>query len=206
MEVPAISNRANRLDVESPETRMSSRALIAVLLAMGCTIAAAQGPVYESKDKAGPVFSDQPSPGARPIDLPPPNVIDVPRTPQQQSAPAGAAKAAAPAYTSLAITAPKNQDTIHSNTGEFAVSVTTVPALRTTAGDTIRVRLDGNLLPQSYRSTTLQVTAADWQGAAGANDGEHTLQVTIVDKAGAALIQSAPVNFYVRRATVHRGR
>jgi hypothetical protein len=196
----------NRLDVESPETRLGSRPLIAALLAIGCTIAAAQGPVYESKDKAGPVFSDQPSPGARPIDLPPPNVIEVPRTPQQPSAPAAAAKAAAPAYTSLAIAAPRNQDTIHSNTGEFDVSVTTVPALRAAAGDTIRVRLDGNLLPQSYRSPRLRVTAADWQGAARGDDGEHTLQVTIVDKAGAALIESAAVSFQVRRATAHRGR
>jgi hypothetical protein len=186
---------------------MSSRPLIAAFLAIGCTIAAAQGPVYESKDKEGAVFSDRPSPGARPIDLPPPNVIEVPRTPQQQSAPAAAAKPAAPAYTSLAIAAPRNQDTIHSNTGEFDVSVRTVPALRATAGHTFRVRLDGNLLPQGYRSPTLRVTAADWQGAARADDdGEHTLQVTIVDKAGAALIESAPVSFQVRRATAHRGR
>jgi len=33
-------------------------------------------------------------------------------------------------------------------------------------------------------------------------DGEHTLQAAIVDKAGAVLIESEPVRFYVHRATV----
>ena len=196
------SNRSNSNSAESPETRTSARPLVAVLLAVGCTVAAAQGPVYESKDKAGPVFSDQPSPGARPIDLPPPNVIDTPRTPPPQPAPAAPA---APAYTSLVISGPENRGTIDSNTGEFDVRITTVPVLRTAAGDTIRVRLDGNLLPQSYRSPELRVTAADWQAAARDNV-EHTLQVSIVDRAGRTLIESAPVSFYAHRATVHRGR
>ncbi|HAY27510.1 MAG TPA: hypothetical protein DCY47_08430, partial [Candidatus Accumulibacter sp.] len=41
------------------------------------TLAAAQ-PVYESRDRAGPVFSDMPSPGAREVPLPPVNVMDSP--------------------------------------------------------------------------------------------------------------------------------
>ena len=180
---------------------MRTRPIIALLLATGCTLAAAQGPVYESKDKAGPVFSDRPSPGAKAIDLPPPNVIDVP-----QPAPRGPApQADAPAYTSLAISVPKNQGTIHSNTGAFNVRVRTGPALRKAAGDRITVKLDGNLLPQNYQSASFRMTEADWQRAARPDNVGHTLQVAIVDKAGAVLIESAPITFYAHRATV-RGR
>jgi len=67
--------------------------------------------------------------------------------------------------------------------------------------DSFRVRLDGQLLPTSYRSTRLHINAADWQAAAG-EDTEHTLQVAIVEARSGVLIESAPLRFYAHRATV----
>jgi len=173
---------------------MMAQLFIAMLVAVLPALAAAQGTIYESKDKAGPVFSDQPSPGGRPIDLPPPNVIQVPSTPPQQAAPA----APAPVYSSLAIVSPANQDAIRSNTGAFDVRVQVQPALR--SGDVIRVKLDGTLLPQSFSSADFRVTDSDWARAANPNNVEHTLRVAIASASGAVLIESAPISFFAQRA------
>ncbi len=182
---------------------MNARLFAAWVLAGVGTLAAAQGTVYESKDKAGPVFSGQPSytdqpSTAKPIAVPPPNLYQgLPSTPQS-------APATAPApYTALVISAPANGGTIHSNTGEFTVSTKATPALRASAGDRLQLKLDGNLLAARYQKSSARVTAAAWQAAASANT-EHTLQSAIVDKSGAVLIESAPITFYAHRATVRR--
>lgn len=170
---------------------------VAILLATWSALAAAQGTIYESKDKAGPVFSDQPSPGAKPIDLPPPNLMQglPPPTPTPAAAPA-------PYYTAIAIAVPADGDTIHTNTGTSDIRARIAPALRAAKGDRIRVKLDGNLLASSYRSARISLTAADWQAAA--ENVEHTLQAAIVDSSGDVLLESAPVKFFAHRATVRR--
>lgn len=76
--------------------------------------------VYESKDKAGPVFSDRPSTGAVPVDLPPPNVVSSPAVTPVPDAPA--ASASAPTYRRLVIQRPAEQDMVHSNNGAFGIS------------------------------------------------------------------------------------
>ena len=103
---------------------MTRPLLVAIALAIGPTLAAAQSTVYESKDKAGPVFSDRPSTGAKQIELGPANVIQTTPVPQQATP-----TATAPYYTALAISSPENEGTIHSNTGAFDVSVQLQPAL-----------------------------------------------------------------------------
>jgi hypothetical protein len=177
----------------------ANRLFIAALLSTSCSLAAAQGTVYESKDKAGPVFSGQPSytdqpSAAKPIVVPPPNL-------SQGIAPAQQPAAPAQPYTTITIATPANGDTIHTNTGAFAVRVKMSPALRTTRGDRIKVKLDGNLLAPTYKSAKPGVTAADWQAAAKSDNVEHTLQAAVIDRSGAVLAESAPVSFYVHRAT-----
>src|SRR3954462_15585931 len=95
--------------------------LAAALLATTCTLASAQTTVYESKDKAGPVFSYQPSftdqpSAAKPIVVPPANLSQGLGQAQQ---PASAAPA--PPYSTLAFTAPADGGTIHTNTGAFDI-------------------------------------------------------------------------------------
>jgi hypothetical protein len=174
-----------------------SRIAAGVLIATWCALAAAQGTVYESKDSAGPVFSDRPSPGAKPIEVSPPNLMQG-LQPAQQPVPA----APAPYYTGFAISAPADGDTIHSNTGAFELRVKTSPALRAAKGDRIRVKLDGNLLASSYRYSRIGLTATDWQAAA--DNVEHMLQAAIVDSTGTVLIETAPVKIFAHRATVRR--
>jgi hypothetical protein len=124
-------------------------------------------------------------------------VIQTPPLPNQQPAPA----TTAPYYTALAISSPENGGTIHSNTGAFDVSVQLQPALRTARGDRIEARLDGRALARRFNSAKFGITEADWQKSASPDNVEHTLQVVILDKAGAVLIESAPVRFFAHRAT-----
>jgi hypothetical protein len=174
---------------------------VALLLAVASAAAVGQGTVYESKDKAGPVFSDKPSAGAKPVDLPPPNVVAMPKVEPPAAAPSAAS---APAYRSLAITSPVAQGTVHSNTGAFELSARLSPALR--GDDRIVVVLDGQRLPTRYRSLPIGIGEADWQAAAGTERTDHTVQVAVVDSQGQILIDSKPVSFYVRRATVGGAR
>jgi hypothetical protein len=167
-----------------------------LLAVFASTLAAAQTTVYESKDKAGPVFSDKPSAGAAVVDLPPPNVVAGPK-PAPVAAPQPAVAAA---YRSLNIASPANGATLHTNTGEFELSARLNPALR--PADSLRIKLDGQWLSSTFRSTRLRVTASDWQAAANASTVEHSVQLVVVDAQGAVLIESAPLRFYVHRASV----
>ena len=176
--------------------RTNSTRWMASLLVMASAAAWAQSTVYESRDKSGKVYSDKPTPGAEPVDLPPPNVVSMP-----QPAPvAPPAPASAPAYRSLVFVSLTQGGTIHSNTGAFDFSVRAAPALR--SADRFRISLDGTLLPGSYRSPNLHVSEADWGRAARSDNVEHTLQVAIVDGEGKVLISSDTISFYAQRATV----
>jgi hypothetical protein len=152
---------------------MKHRWIIAAALAAHGITPMAQT-LYESKDKAGPVFSDRPSAGA----------------------------AVAPPYRRFVINRPAEQATVHTHTGEFGVSASVSPPLR--SSDRIRVVLDGNLVPNVYRSTNLRISESDWQSAATGTQGEHRIQLAIVDANGKPSIETAPVSFYVHRAAVPR--
>lgn len=179
---------------------MSKFALLATCAALAWSVQSGAQTVYESKDKSGAtVFSDRPTTGAKPMELQQPNVIQTPAIPKRAPAPA----AAAPAYTSLAISSLENEGTVHTNTGEFQIAVRSVPALRAAAGDRIRITIDGNALPRKYSSGAVHVRAEEWQAAA-TQDAQHRLQVAIVDAGGTTLIESRPITFYAHRATARK--
>lgn len=178
---------------------MHSRWIVALgSLAFALTVGAQT--VYKKEGKDGPVFSDVPSPGASAVELPPANVIQMP---VPAATPAPAAPPPVP-YRNLVIVAPEAQGTIHSNTGAFDIRAQLSPALR--GSDRILVSLDGNLLKSHYRSPNVHITEADWNAAANSNDAQHSVQLTVVDAKGEPLIASAPVSFYVQRATVAKQR
>lgn len=182
--------------------RPLAAALFAALLG-GTALTAQSQTVYESRDKSGTAtFSDLPSPDARPVTVSPTNVVPSTPPPAQASAPAPAN--APPPYRRLTIVDPPNDGTVRSNTGAFEIQVRSSPGLRSSAGDRVRIVLDGVVLRGSYDSTQIRLTEGDWQTAAGGGGVQHTLQAAIVDKSGQLLIESAPVVFYVQRATVGR--
>ncbi len=178
---------------------MHSRWVVA-LGSLAFVLTAGAQTVYETKDKAGPVFSDVPSAGASAVELAPANVI---KMPAPSPTPAPSAPPPVP-YRNLVIVAPEAQGTIHSNTGAFEIRARLSPALR--GSDRILVSLDGNLLKSRFRSPNVHITEADWNAAANSNDGQHSVQLTVIDAKGEPLIASAPVSFYAQRATVAKQR
>ncbi|HMN77447.1 MAG TPA: hypothetical protein PKC97_15390 [Burkholderiaceae bacterium] len=178
---------------------MNPRWIAAIAIATLAGAALAQT-VYETRDKNGPVFTDRPSAGASAVQLQAPNVIAMPPAPQAVPA----SGPALPAYRELVIDAPEAQGSIHSNTGAFDVRARLSPALR--GSDRIQVSLDGNVLKARFRGPNLRVTEADWNAAANGDDALHTIQLTVVDAKGEPLIASAPVGFYMQRATVAKQR
>ena len=131
------------------------------------------------------------------MDLPPPNVIDTVTPTQQQPA----VQVAAPAYTAFSILQPADQGTVHTNTGEFDVSLALIPDLQD--GNAVRMSLDGTPLPTLRTSLQFVITPDEWESAA-ADSREHTLTATIVDESGNQLITAPTVQFYAQRATVQR--
>jgi hypothetical protein len=175
---------------------MKARWIPAALLALHGAAALGQT-VYESKGKEGPVFSDRPSPGAVPVDATPQNVISPPAVKPPAPPPP---PDAAPTYRRLVIVRPAAQDMVHSNTGAFDVSANLSPPLR--PNDRVRVLIDGNLVPTVFRSTRLNISEQDWRSTALGHDGEHTLQLAVVDADGKPWIESEPVRFYLRGVAV----
>jgi len=151
--------------------------------------------VYESKGKSGPVFSDKPSSGASAVELSPANVVSVPAAVPPAPAPSAAAR---PHYSTLHVVMPEAQGTVHTNTGAFDVEARVQPPLR--PADRVRVQLDGRVVPTVFRSTKLHLSEADWQATATGHDGEHVLQMAVVDAQGVVLVESAPVRFFVKRS------
>ena len=193
---PATGTRGGTIPDRSAEgAALKYRRTIAITLA-ACALSAAAQTVYESKDKAGPVFSDKPSPGAKPLQVEAPNVVSPPAV----TPPAPTQPSAAPAYRKLLITRPANQDSVHSNDGAFGISAQLTPPLR--ANDRVRVLIDGNVVPTVFRSTNPRITPNDWQATALGDRGEHTLQLAVVDADGVPKIESPVVSFYLHRAAV----
>ncbi|HQR51230.1 MAG TPA: DUF4124 domain-containing protein [Methylophilaceae bacterium] len=190
---------------------MKAQLLALVLVTAHATTTAAQTTVYESRDAQGnTVFSDKPSPGAKAIELPQPNVIQtdlLPPPPAQAAPVSGAGKKASidadatPVYSSLAIASPGDQDSIYTNTGAFDVTLKIDPDLRTNQGDFIQLKLDGTLVPQQFSAPDISISSADWAASATDNTA-HTLQAAILDKQGKILIESAPVTFYAHRHSI----
>lgn len=178
------------------------RRLLAWCLGLGAVPLAAQTPVYQSRDKDGPVFSDRPSSGATPTPVGPTNVIASPPAPPAPKPQPDGPDTAPPPYRTLRIATPANQGTVRSNSGGFEVLVQASPALRAAAGDRIRLVLDGQPLAQPQASNRIRLTDADWQAAAAADTNQHTLQAAVIDAQGNVLIASVPVVFYVHRAAV----
>ena len=91
----------------------------------------------------------------------------------------------------IAITSPKNEETIHDNTGKVVVSIAIEGGLPEQSA--IRVLLDGQ--PYGAARTGASFTLE------GVERGEHTLQVQVVDAAGKTILSSDTVTFYMWQAS-----
>ena len=180
---------------------MTPRILLVLTLSLLPAVIAAQPAIYESKDKGVTTFSDQPSPGGRPMDLPLVNVIPGPGVAPPQ-APASTPQAAATPYSQLSVVSPASGGTVWTNTGDFDLQLQVRPALQTRRGDAFRVKIDGKTLARTFSGPAISIAESDWARSEATDNVLHSLQVSIVDQGGAVLMESAPVSFYLRRHTL----
>lgn len=165
--------------------------VLLLLVALGSVSTATAAAIYKWTDKQGHVhYSDQPAPGATPIDTRSLSTYTPPPLPAATSGPSNVnGKAAASVYAQFAIVAPSDDATIRDNTGTVAVRLNINPPLR--PGDAVALEVDGQRQAQTFAGSSMSLQGVD--------RGQHTLQALIVDSGGATVATSATVTFFLQR-------
>jgi hypothetical protein len=169
-----------------------------LLLTLAASIAYAQsdkeppakGTTYTGVGQHGEkVFSDQPLPGGKTVEVSPPQTYKAPPAPR---VPSTVQTRAAPfRYTVCNIASPAH-DTALVNPDIVVVTARIEPMLR--SGDTVSITMDGTQISSS--NSTVRVKKPQ--------RGTHSLAVTIRDESGATICTSAPAAFHVRLPTVNQ--
>jgi hypothetical protein len=93
----------------------------------------------------------------------------------------------------VSIVSPRNEETIHDNTGRVAVTIAIRNGNTLAAGGAIRVLLDGKPFGPDARTSSFALE--------GLERGEHRLQVQLTNAAGAVIATSEVVTFYMWQAS-----
>ena len=151
-----------------------------------------QAAIYKIVDEEGNVhYSDQPSPGAKEVDLPPPSVY----TPPKMTNPTRSVveqKDSRTVYQGLRILTPKNDEAIRSNNGDLSVRLEVKPRLKRRQGHRLVLLLDGK--PVEVKGTSHQFNNLD--------RGTHTLSARVEDRNGSILIEADPITFHLLRNSI----
>ena len=186
---------------------MTRRSWACGSLLVVAVVALAQG-VYVTEGKNGPVYSDQPRPGAREVDLPPINVA--PASPEKATpAPPGVSPeapakrdAARPAYRSFSIVWPENEGSVLANTAIFEVRLAIDPPLRLGDGHAFMVRINGRAVAQRFTASEFMIPPEFWGDDLPPPNQLMQLDARVVDGEGRELVSAPPVRFYLRHATL----
>ena len=140
------------------------------------------------------IYSDQPQPGARKLDLPAappaPPAASIPQA--TSNFPPNASGVAVPAtYTKLTIVAPANDTAVRENSGTVSVALAVEPELDVKSGHKVSLLLDGKPALEGQTGTQLSISNVD--------RGTHVLQAQISDAEGKILISSATSSFHMQR-------
>lgn len=140
--------------------------------------------VYQARDEKGhPVFTDQPSPDATPVDLAPVNV-----TPGVTPRPPPPGQPEEVGFSGLRITVPSDGEIIPMGRGNFAVNCTFNGELD--SNHSIRLILNGN--PYA----TAKACQFDLMAIPR---GTHQLRVELIDSNQTTIFQSPSINITVQR-------
>jgi hypothetical protein len=169
---------------------MKFSAFLLVLLAT-----TAQAEVYKSINASGEViYSDVPSRGAKPVQMPElPTYTPAPLPVAQPSA-APAQQPVNDTYSAFSLAKPSTDETIRSNAGIVNVSVSLEPALQIEAGHRIQFFLDNK--PQGKPVARLSASFRN------VDRGTHTVAASVIDEAGESIIDAAPVTIHILRASL----
>ena len=174
----------------------------------------AQG-VYVKQGPNGPVFSDQPAPGAKEVTLKPINVMPAPPADPKAATEAseGGPKvvtvetkpASAPSsdYDRFQIVSPENDGSTVANTAVFEVRLAVNPPLRLADQHAFVISLNGRPVNQRFTATEFMVPPEFWEELPPPNQ-EMQLDASIIDGKGQILKRADPVRFYLRYTTVYQ--
>lgn len=164
--------------------------LVTLLWIIGAGLSVAA--IYQSTDEKGNVvFTDEPSSGAKPVDLPPLPTYSAPKYRAPEATGNAATQPAARGYTSLSIQQPAQDDTIRDNTGAVPVAAAIQPPLNKAAGHRLQFFLDGQPVGEPGTTTGTTLTNID--------RGSHQVSVAVLDASGNELKRSDSVTFYLHR-------
>jgi hypothetical protein len=163
-----------------------------ILLSALIAAAASAAPAWTWVDASGTVhYSDRPVPGARQIELSGAQGFGSQGTRGSLSAGAQGTTSGGP-YQSVEVVSPADQETLWNIGGVLPVQVRFQPALQ--SSHRYDLLLDGerrNLNTTSTRASLPDVFR-----------GTHTLQVVVLDSAGAEVSRSPPRTFFVQQTSV----
>jgi hypothetical protein len=92
----------------------------------------------------------------------------------------------------LRIVAPQSGSTVHDNPGNLSVTISVVPPLHAASGERFVLLLDGRVVASG---------AGQHFDLVGIDRGSHLLRAQMQDPDGRILARSAPVKFYMWRAS-----
>ncbi len=185
---------------------MRARVLLLPLSLLSALPSAALGQdVFVTRGAGSPVFSDKPQAGAKPLSLPPLNVIEplpVSRAPAAAT-PAReenrrAEQPAVPAYQKFSIVAPANDGSVLANTALFEVRVAVEPPLQLGEGHAVTVSINGRPVGQRFTAGEFMIPPEFWGDTLPPANQSHQLDAAIVDRNGAVLRRAEPVTFHLR--------
>jgi len=176
--------------------RLSQAALPSCLLcaALLSLMAPADAEIYKRVLPDGSiVYSDEPSPQAEVVELPPLQTIPAAPliTPASETQQTIKAADKAFSYRQLRITSPRNDQQIRENSGRVVVAVNVQPTLQVKAGHRLVLKLDGQVVAMSSGGQRFVLENVD--------RGTHQLVVEIQDRKGKPLKTSPPVIFHLFR-------
>ncbi len=158
----------------------------------------AQAEVYKSTSADGEViFSDQPSPGAVPIQLPELPTYKAPPVPARART-SGAARQDQPAprvYQSMEFSIPKDDATVRNNLGALTARVSLQPPLKTRLGHRVQYYLDDAAHGEPVTGTSMSFTGLD--------RGSHLLSASVVNARGDTVISTDTVVFHMHRESIN---
>lgn len=172
----------------------------AILLVLLLFAGPSQAEVYRSVAPDGTIsYSDQPAPGARAIDLPPPSSYTPRPVPPSRAAVVADTEATSEAgdgadryYERFALVAPAEEETIWSNEGIIEVAFDVRPSLD--QGHSVRVLVDDAEAAQ---------LSSPYGRLEGIERGAHTLRAELVDADNSVLATTEPVTVYLQKHSVN---
>ena len=181
-----------------------------LMLGMACCVlllgsaVQAQG-VYVTPGANGPVFSDKPQLGAKPVALQPLNVV----APQPKAAaeplaktadqlPAAKQDAGVAEYRSFSVIAPEDGASVAANTAVFEVRVAIDPPLLLGEGHAFAAKINGRPVGLRFTATEFMIPPEFWGDALPPVNQQMQFDVYVVDLNGRVLKKAAPARFFMR--------